>query len=400
MTRWVDLVATLLLLFGGMLSALDSIVVDHYEMAPLAMGLALLLIHHGRRQPLRYLYLLLLLVLLRVILKGDERFLSSEITGNDYMLIVLGFAASYRLPAAFWRVLLPLFAIFIPLAALLSYLLRAGPETAERFNAGTLSINQTSFLLGCCLILSLCFLWNSATRKRESSLRWLLTISWSGLTLILLFLGNATGSRSGQALPLVMFVAMLTWAHRHQVWERVRIPRISSSIRGLGVKVLGAALMAAGAMAGLRAMYADPDTMVSDLHRLYLLRCYLQAPFSGRNRLVYGMGVTKASETLCKDIGLVKDTSHAHNIFAQIAGDNGFFAFLTIACIAGWFLVQALQKAQAINHPIVFASSCLFVYIFIVLQLEGGWGKVTFLQVLIGLSMGAITMEAAKPSSA
>jgi hypothetical protein len=400
MTRWVDLVATLLLLFGGMLSALDSIVVDHYEMAPLAMGLALLLIHHGRRQPLRYLYLLLLLVLLRVILKGDERFLSSEITGNDYTLIVLGFAASYQLPAAFWRVQLPLFAIFIPLAALLSYLLRAGPETAERFNAGTLSINQTSFLLGCCLILSLCFLWNSATRKRESSLRWLLTISWSGLTLILLFLGNATGSRSGQALPLVMFVAMLTWAHRHQVWERVRIPRISSSIRGLGVKVLGAALMAAGAMAGLRAMYADPDTMVSDLHRLYLLRCYLQAPFSGRNRLVYGMGVTKASETLCKDIGLVKDTSHAHNIFAQIAGDNGFFAFLTIACIAGWFLVQALQKAQAINHPIVFASSCLFVYIFIVLQLEGGWGKVTFLQVLIGLSMGAITMEAAKPSSA
>lgn len=400
MTRWVDLVAALLLLFGGMLSALDSIVVDHYEMAPLAMGLALLLIHHGRRQPLRYLYLLLLLVLLRVILKGDERFLSSEITGNDYMLIVLGFAASYRLPAAFWRVLLPLFAIFIPLAALLSYLLRAGPETAERFNAGTLSINQTSFLLGCCLILSLCFLWNSATRKRESFLRWLLTISWSVFTLILLFLGNATGSRSGQALPLVMFVAMLTWAHRHQVWERLRIPRISSSIRGLGVKVLGAALMAAGAMAGLRAMYADPDTMVSDLHRLYLLRCYLQAPFSGRNRLVYGMGFTKASETLCKDIGLVKDTSHAHNIFAQIAGDNGFFAFLTIACIAGWFLVQALQKAQAINHPIVFASSCLFVYIFIVLQLEGGWGKVTFLQVLIGLSMGAITMEAAKPSSA
>lgn len=398
MTRWVDLMAALLLLFGGMLSALDSIVVDHYEMAPLAMGLALLLIHHGRRQPLRYLYLLLLLLLLRVILRGDERFLSSEITGNDYMLIVLGFAASYRLPATFWRVLLPLFAIFIPLTALLSYLLRAGPETAERFNAGTLSINQTSFLLGCCLILSLCFLWNSATRKREASLRWLLTLSWSALTLLLLFLGNATGSRSGQALPLVILGAMLTLAHRHQLGERLRIPQISGS--GLGVKVVGAALMAAGAMAGLRAMYADPDTMVSDLHRLYLLRCYLQAPFSGRNRLVYGMGYTKASETLCKDIGLVKDTSHAHNIFAQIAGDNGFFALLTIACIAGWFLVQALQKAQAINHPIVFASACLFVYIFIVLQIEGGWGKVAFLQVMIGLSMGALTMEAAKPSSA
>lgn len=395
MKRWADLIAALLLLLAGMLSVLDPILEDHYEMAPLAMGLALLLVNHGRRRPLRYLYLLLLVVLLRVILKGDERFLPAEITLTDYILIVLGFAASYRLPEAFWRAFLPLYAIFVPLAALISFLLRRGPEAAEPFDAGTLSINQTSFLLGTCLVLSLCFLWTAITTKRPLPLKWLLAISWTGLTVILLVLENATRSRSGLLIPILSVAAMVALAHRQQLANLIRIDLIPGRV-ALGVRVGAGALMAAGAAAGLGTMYSNRENLVSDLHRLYLLRCYFQAPFSGGNRLIHGMGFTEASET-CRYVGLL-NTSHAHNIFAQIAADNGLFAMLATVCILGWLLMKALQKTKDINEPIPFAAGCLYLFIFIILQIEGGWGKVSFLQVLIGLSMGALTLETGRKS--
>ena len=73
-------------------------------------------------------------------------------------------------------------------------------------------------------------------------------------------------------------------------------------------------------------IYSDSENQLSDLNRLYLLRCYFGALFSGSNRFIYGMGFTNASNYQCQDAGIIEDlSSHAHNIFAQLAADNGFF---------------------------------------------------------------------------
>jgi O-antigen ligase len=123
-----------------------------------------------------------------------------------------------------------------------------------------------------------------------------------------------------------------------------------------------------------------------------MLHCYFLAPFNGHNRVIYGMGFTNASQTLCKEIGLIKGTTHAHNIFAQVAADNGLFALVAILAIAVWLLKRILRLATTNNHPVVLASASLNLYILLVLQIEGGWGKVTFIQAMMGLTFGSLTL--------
>lgn len=281
MNRWVDLAAALLLLLGGMLSVLDSFLEDQYELVPLCLGLALLLLNHGRKQPLRYLYLTLLLVMLRVILKGDERFIPAEISLNDYILIILGFTASYSLPQYFWRLLLPLLSIFLPLSALLSHQIRLGPDKVEAFHSGTLSINQTSFLLGACLTLSLCFSWNSLNVHRSRALRALLTLFWLFINLITLFLIIDTQSRSGLGMPLIVFAGMLALAQRKSIKAGLeglnqilakRLPGKLGEISNLAIPLFGMTLMIAACTAAAKHIYANKENMVSDLHRLHLLK--------------------------------------------------------------------------------------------------------------------------------
>lgn len=403
--NWIDVGAALLILWSGMLSLLDDFLTHQYEMAPLVTGLALLLFNHGRRQPLRYFYLILLLLLLRVYLRGDERYLSAEITIFDYVLIVIGFAAAYRLSQAFWKLLLPLLAIFLPLAALLSLQLRPASEALERFNAGELSVNQTAFLLGACLTLSLCFLWNALTMPRFRGLRLLLSGFWLLISLLTLELVLNTGSRYGLGLPFVSLASGLVIADRCRLmggmlWLSDRLQHrfgrlagwISALISPRGLWLLGvAALLAAAAgLAGI--VYSNSRNVVSDVHRLYMLKCYFMAPFSGHNRIVYGMGFTNASQTLCKDIGLIKGTTHAHNIFAQVAADNGLFALVAMIGIGIWLIKRIVQLAASSRDSVAIACVSLNLFILLVLQIEGGWGKVTFIQAMMGMAFGSLTM--------
>ncbi len=142
----------------------------------------------------------------------------------------------------------------------------------------------------------------------------------------------------------------------------------------------------------LKNIYASQQNVISDLHRLHLLRCYFGALFSGHNRFIWGMGFTNASNFLCKDVDLIKGTTHAHNVFAQVAADSGFFAMLALVLIFAWFLLRTWKRLRWCGDPLILASCCLFLYLLLFMQIEGGWGKVTFLQTLTGLSLGALTM--------
>jgi hypothetical protein len=403
--RWIDVSAAVLIVCSGVLCLLDSVLPHQYEMTPLLIGLALLLLNHAGQEPMRYLYLTLLLLSTRIYLQGDERYLWSEISLFDYILIILAFAASHRLPVAFWKLLFPAAAIALPLGGLISHQLRSGAAALDPFNAGTLSINQTAFLMGACLSLSLCCLWKAATGRRPIRLRLALSTFWALASLVPLALVISTGSRFGVGLGLLCPAIILAVADRDRLaggwrWLQAALKPIASPLgRSLAapwsrliLKLTGLGLLAGGAAALALRIYANPQNQLSDMHRLHLLRCYFSIPFSGHNRLVHGMGFTRASQTLCQNIGLIKGSSHAHNIFAQVAADNGLFAMLAILAVAAWAMKRSFLMASRNKQEVTLCAASLNLFILTSLLIEGGWGKVSWIQALMGLAIGSLTM--------
>lgn len=407
----IDALAALLLVLAGMLSVLPSWLNEQLEMVPLVAGVALLLLNHLGRQPLRALYLLLLLLMLRLVLKGDERYLFAEISLADYAIIALVFAACHQLQRRFWSLLLNGLALLVPLAALVSHQLRRGAAALDRFNAPELSVNQTAFLLGACLTLSLCFLWEALRSRRPDRSRLLRGAMWLLISLLSLALLDSTRSRFGLGLPPLTVAAILALNQRHrligwlqnlsqpllQAGRRLGLP-LPDWLGPLSLLLLPLLLLLALALRVASTVYADPDNVLSDMHRLHLLRCYFSVPFSGHNRLIYGMGFTRASQTVCHDVGLIKGTTHAHNIVAQVAADNGLFAMLAVVVIGVWLLRQVLRQATRADGRLALATASLGLFTVTTLMIEGGWGKVSFLQALLGLTLASFTVAEARPA--
>lgn len=396
--RWWETAAVLLIVAAGMLSCLSFHQDHQHTMIPLVAGLAVLLLGQGRKQPVGTAYLLLLLLSMRAFLQGDERYQAAEITLYDYILVIIAYAASYGMPLNFWKLFMPLTGIFIPLSACLALFVHVTTGVADGFAAGDLSINQTAFLLGACLTLNLSLLWNGITGARPPRLRLILSGFWLGLSLISLLLIGQTQSRSGLGMPLMAFLLVLLMVHGKtplrfldQALQRLIGDRGHQPARLLIAAITLLILLSVVAF-GLVAVYSIQENQVSDLHRLYLLKCYFGSMFTGHNRIIYGMGFTMASQGLCKDIGLIKGTTHAHNIFAQVAADNGFFALVALVIVIGLMLRSIWQRRRWADQPLVLCSLALSVYCLLFLQIEGGWGKVSFLQALIGMAFASLTM--------
>ena len=128
-------------------------------------------------------------------------------------------------------------------------------------------------------------------------------------------------------------------------------------------------------------------------HRLYLLQCFFGALFTGNNRFIYGLGFTNTSTWLCEDVGLHEGLTHAQNMFAQVAADNGFFALLGLGVICILLMRRSWQLTAWYRQPVTIVSVTSVLYIFLSLQIEGGWSKATFLQAMIGTFVGSLTMH-------
>ena len=333
----LDIIAAFLLLLAAMFSLLDPFLENQHQMIPLLAGLVLLLASHSKEQPIKVAYLVLLMLAMRIYLHSDERYESNEITLSDYILLIAAFAASFRLRAGFWKLFFPLIAIYLPLAGCLALFLHNLYTVNENFAAGNLSINQTAFLFGGSLTLSLSFLSNAISQRRAWPKRSLLIMAWLLISVLTIFLLLQTKSRAGIGIPVVSLLLLLLVGHGKQInaaidsWLSQWVPNLHP--RRLRLLLMAMTLGLSGSLIGtiLFKTYSIQQNRESDLHRLYLLRCYFSAMFTGNNRLIYGMGFTRASDGLCKDVGIIKGTTHAHNIFAQVAADNGLFALLLLA---------------------------------------------------------------------
>jgi O-antigen ligase len=400
-----DIIAAFLLLLAAMLSPLDPFLENQHEMIPLMAGLVLLLASHSKEQPIKIAYLALLMLTMRIYLHSDERYGPDEITLSDYILLITAFAAAFRLKSGFWKLFFPLTAIYLPLAGCLSLFLHNLYTVNENFAAGNLSINQTAFLFGACLTLSLSFLCNAISQQRSWPQRSLLTGAWLLISMLTIFLLLQTQSRAGIGIPVVSLLLLLLFGHGKQINAAIdaRLSRWAPNLhpRRLRFLLMGLAVGLAATFTGtvLFKIYSSQQNRESDLHRLYLLRCYLSAMFTGNNRLIYGMGFTRASDDLCKNVGIIEGTTHAHNIYAQVAADNGLFAMLLLVGISFLLFRVGSRRLGQIDNPLILASLTFSLYCFFFFLVEGGWAKVSFLQAFIGLALGSMTMLLPKEST-
>jgi hypothetical protein len=394
----LDFAGMALITLSGLLILFPSFLEFHHELIPLTLGLSCLLIQHSREAPIRVVYLWLFLLAMRIYLHSDERFFDWEIVLSDYLMIVVAFAATYRLSIRFWAWFLRVYALALPMGGMVSLLLFLFNQPDGPFEAGDLSINQTAFLFGTCLTIASCFLLRafSAARSQEGKRSTLILWATSAVCSALLVL--STQSRAALGFPLIAILVILAFGERDRLsgWINhlngflftTKSARTKSAISVLAIGAVVIALLLT-----MLLMYSNMSNTVSDTHRLYLLRCYFGGMFKGNNSFLYGLGFTRASQGICHNIGLIRGTTHAHNIFAQVAADNGFIALLFLGILVALLIRAGGKRIDFHANPVVLSSLGLSLYCFLFLLVEGGWGKVSFLQALLGLAFASLTMQ-------
>lgn len=100
----------------------------------------------------------------------------------------------------------------------------------------------------------------------------------------------------------------------------------------------------------------------SDLGRFWAAQCFLALPFSGQNRLLYGVGFDRIKD-FCQEVPGGVALAHAHNLYLQIwaaAGFLGVLAFILIAII----LFQKWRLAEAsMPQPLRISGQALWIYV-------------------------------------
>ncbi len=344
------------------------------------------------------LFLGLLLVNTRLIVLRDD------VRGpTQFLLIALGFVVGTSLSQQSWRRLMfwlgvstiPLGFLFLNEAITSS--LPLAFESIEKIYDATMrghgGINRFATLA---LMLSICA-WYSFFFSRGLVARSLAVLG--AIFGYILCIG--CGSRlSVAAAPLSILLA----------WSVLRLKARSKKLQDIVIGIY--AIIFSGL--GFWWFLFSPDSATNraaDYYRLEAARCWFSMIFSGNNRFIYGVGygVDKANK-MChhipdfrKELGTI---GHAHNTFAQMAGQHGILGIIALVIFASLVFVglrtqlskvqevlplgpEAMTWAEAalgINLALAFTSFTTTIFIYSHLN-----------QVLIGLL--AATSLASPPST-
>ena len=286
--------------------------------------------------------------------------------------MLISFAASLGRRLQFWKFYLSLFAVLIPLAGILSLGLNQWRLPGSFFTAGGLSSGQTVFLFGACLTVSLGFLWNRLFQARGRGANGLGLGLWLTASLLSAILLQAALPWAGLCLPLL-------------------------AVAAIGLLIARRTLLLLASAAGtillcLVSTYRmNPAALVDRLDRW---RCFFAAMFSNGYRFLYGLGFTNSSSWLCDPGDLEAGPTFAHNLYAQIAADNGFFALAAVVVISILLLRRSWDLIRMYDDPLLLPILSLALYSFLVLQIDAGWAQNSLLQVLIGFVIGSLSLRA------
>ena len=117
----------------------------------------------------------------------------------------------------------------------------------------------------------------------------------------------------------------------------------------------------------LRAIFSSNSSLPglkagSDLGRLMVFECFAALPFTGNNRLIYGVGFDRVGELCQVEFqGLTLD--HAHNLYLQIWASTGIFGIIGILLITFLTLRQHFCVHELMPEPIrlCWQAACVYV---------------------------------------
>ena len=104
----------------------------------------------------------------------------------------------------------------------------------------------------------------------------------------------------------------------------------------------------------------------SDAGRIFIAQCYSGLPFTGHNRLIYGLGFDRPKE-LCQQLFAGKPFDHAHNIYLQAWANVGVLGLVAII-ILGLLLWGSWSKVSFHDFQNLFVmnvglSSSIYIFI-------------------------------------
>jgi hypothetical protein len=364
--------------------ALGRAAPESMGMTPLMGALVLLLLGNLRREPLTGGCLVLLMLSLRDLLKGDGRYGPEELTLTDVLLVMIAFAATVLASRGFWHTFQGLFAAVLPAVGAVAWKLQPG-TVDQPFPAGSLTAPQSTVVFGLCLCYATVQLNNSLGRAhRALGLRWILaSLLWSVCAILAGRLVVASGGP-----PSLLLVGMALLLAKLSRWIRRR-PHQSLWAAGLLAALL---LSATGA-----AVFLGPPSLIGGhvavRERLSLLGCFFHAPFRKVEWFVHGVGFTNSSTWLCETVRSGERMIQADNVLAQLAADTGMLTVLVLSCLLLWMVrrIWLLSGPQA--DPVVEASLGGALYLLLVGQTANGWGQSTLIQVLLGLQLAALGLR-------
>ena len=256
----------------------------------------------------------------------------------DGLLLISAIVCASAVSPERWNRLLVLPALgFLPLLATLS----SKPWTPNPF----VGSNQAAYLFG--LFFSIVSIWLLAKLQRS----WLL-LAVSPFPLLLFIYLWQTGSRAALVSALVSCLVVFVFRQikKKNFWKSVGF----TSILLIIVYLLRAILSSNSSLPGLKAG--------SDLGRLMAYECFAALPFTGNNRLIYGVGFDRVGE-LCKVEfqGLTLD--HAHNLYLQIWASTGILGVIGILLIVLLVLQQYSCVQELMSAPIRLCWQAASVYV-------------------------------------
>lgn len=250
----------------------------------------------------------LLLALVRPWVRGE---MPHPVSAEDLLLLALAFVASTGLTVARWQRLLPW--LLPPLALALF----AGPRPwTPNPLAG---VNQGAYLLG--LLTVAAAAWTSALPAP-------LRQRWPGAALTLVGLWGMwrTGSRACLVASVLAGLAVLL-AERARRGQPLLRPLLLAAVTGAAALVL-------------KNLLGHPGIGIdwtSDSGRLKGYGCWAGLPFSGDNRLLWGVGFHRPG-AFCQQPIHGSPLTHAHNLFLQLWGNTGLLGLLAALLLAVLFL--------------------------------------------------------------
>ncbi len=261
-------------------------------------------------------------------------------SSEDILLVVASFLAASWVSASRWILLLKMLLIPLPLIAIN---LGSQPWTVNSFTGR----NSNAYLIGLVAVISICMLFN----QHRSKIDYVIPLIASILSIFLLWQAQ---SRAG----MIATAAAIGIVKLKDEYFRGRFLKASTITAAAGVAIL------------ISLRFMRPSSIInaagidfkSDLGRLQIQNCYINLPFSGNNRFLYGIGF-EHKDKFCKDEIITGVLEHAHNIYIQVWANTGIIGLIGMLLFLALLVTQWRKKNKYLNPILSRAGLALLIYV-------------------------------------